>query len=256
MPPTAVLRENADQLRPTLTRNAGSFVGSRHFDIFDAVDLDDCYNAVGLPEKGQIWSPARPKVKARFFDPVYQPGPVPFYICKVQYREDTPTQYTADPDLIITTMSQNSTSMMVDRETRDVPNPKRLTNDKRGVPRMLTTLSFEVVQFFETLPDIEPYMLLSDEPKVNSDEVILQNFMNSGSSITVPIGQLLYAGFAIGYEQELFTIRHRLERLRSWKNHRPIEDANGNQRLDPVTSKGVFELADIYETAPFGGVVG
>ena len=251
MPPTATLIEDGGERRVRFTRSAGVFIGTRHYRIDGATSIEDCFNATGLPEAGQIWSAEYNKVKARVFDPTREPGPIPFYFMRIDYREDSLTQYTADPELkITTTLTQSSTSEMVDREVRDVPNPKKLTNDGRGVPKMLTSISFEYLEFFTELPSIDPYLALSDEPKVNSDAVILKNFVNSGSDITVPAGQLLYAGFAIGQEQGLFTIRHRLERRRDWKNYRPVEDASGKQVIGP-DNKGVFEAADVYETASF-----
>lgn len=254
MPPTATLIENSGPQRPRLVRTAGVFSGTRHYMIENAATLGDTYNAIGLPAAGSPWDQDHPQCKARVYDPVLAPGPSGVYFMRVDYGQDTLTEYTADPELVITTtLEQNASSETVDFDPEGL---KSQTNDGRGVPKMVSSLSLTVLKFFEDLPNIEPFLELSDEPKVNSDQVTLQNFMNSGQALVVPEEQLLYTHFTLGYEQGLFTVRHHLQRRRFWFNQRPMLDASGKQRINPGTQKGMFEVVEVYEYAPMMGVIG
>lgn len=236
---TATLRSNATDRRPTLTLADGRYRGTRWYDIAGASSLEDCFFADGLPAFGTPWSANIHRATARVFTPEVQPGTNPLYVMRVEYGEDA-----AQPQPGVkktTTFKPAATSETVDH---DVTGTKKLTDDGRGVSKMLASVSFEVVEGFTDLPDLGPYVHLMSEPKVNAAPVTLRNFMNTGQDIPVGQGRLLYAPFGLFFENGVIGVRHRLLYASSWKHRKPVLAPDGSLT-------GIFDEFDLYEEADY-----
>lgn len=226
-----------------LTRDG--FRGKRFYRV-RCPKIEDAFEATGMPIIGEPWSATRPDVWCVGIDPRDERAGGEWKIVEVEYETNNGQIPYVDTTTTTRLVHANTTRNV----THDI-NCKKIDSDGRGETKILSTLFYEVTQYFTNLPDLIVYHTLCDEPKVNANPQVMGNLFGSGESVTVPAGQLLFAGFRVERQDRLFVITSTLHWRRDWHAYRAIEGPSGL-----CDDPGNLNTFDIYETADFGGVIG
>lgn len=238
MPPVAELISNDGPYQATLDRSPEGYVGGRWFLIKGAASLEECHAAAGLPGQGAAWSVALPRLRARHFRPKREGGS--HFHMLVEYREDKGDQVTPTPDYRTTTaLEAESASETV---YYDITGTHRLGED--GATKLLTAITFRVKHYTSALPNLNAFLELCDEPKINSAAVVLPNLFGSGVHLEVSALQLLYKSFRITREGDLFATEHELLWRRDWRWRGVVL----NEAMEPIAS---YIPQDVYEAVSF-----
>lgn len=239
---------NDTQKRPwKLVQTVNGYRGVKYYRV-DTENLSLVHTATGLPRIGDPWDQSLMGVRVISVNPQSERPGGEWMIVEVTYENDT-GQIPEAGMVNTTAITQSSTSEMIkhDLQCKEIASEK-----ERGEPKMLTVIMYEVTQYFDTLPDLMPFRLLSDEPKINLNPVLIKNIFGSGQNEQIEKEQLLYAGFSVEPVGDLFAIIHQLHWRRDWRPFRRKEDATGKCLDDNPDNILYF---DIYEKADFSGVI-
>lgn len=250
MTPVATYRENATDYQPTLERENGVYRGVKFFHIAGAANIADTYQAVGLPAQGDPYDATTPQCRASRYTPERLAGAGGFWKMRVEFVEPGGGGggvVIPEPGLVVSTfVSQYRSSENVNR---NIENTRDLTSDGTGVPKLVNAMTIVITTYSDQVPLLAPLIELSDSPKVNSQDLVLPNLLGSDQTLTVPAGQLLYAGFTPSYEGGLFVVRHELLWSRQWTAMRYPTGPDG-------VVDGPPEVLNVYEAADFVAVIG
>ena len=242
--PTATPINDSTKRPWTLVETTNGWRGKKYFRI-DTDNLEMAHQADGLPRKGEPWSSTRTDIRVVSIDPRPERAGGPWMIAEIIYENDV--GQVPEADLVTTTkIVQSSTTATISYDLNKVD----ITTKNRGVSKLLTVILFEVTQYFEQMPDLLPYRLLTDEPKVNENSVVLNNIMGSGQTMQVAEQELLYAGFTVDRVGDVFAIVSTLQWRRDWKVIKPKVNAAGE-----IIGDDSFTTHEIYELGNFGSVL-
>lgn len=194
---------------------------------------------------GDAWDPDRPTLRARNFRPKREPGK--HFCMQVEYGEEAGSNGTTTPQPDYRTTTSVEAESASESVKYDVTGMNQLGED--GTTKLLTAITFRVRQYTSALPNLGALHLLCDEPKLNESDVVLPNLFGTSQGVTVAAGQLLYKGFRITREGDLFLTEHELLWRRDWRWFGVIVD----ESMRPIAS---YIPQNIYDPADFVAVFG
>lgn len=235
---------NDDKHYPTtLVETIEGYRGVRFYRV-RAGSREEALAADGMPRIGDPWSAELGGVLVRQRDARAERAGGDWIVVRVDYETNTGQIPSVGPGVISRVVPSTTTRNV----NFDVDGTTKLTSDGRGVPRIVTVTLFEVVRYFQAMPDLSPYRNITDEPKVNDATVVLPNLFGSGQNLQIGPGELLYAKYTPDRVGELFEIRSELHWRRDWKHHKLGEEPSGEP-------SGSDTPLDIYETGDFSGLL-
>lgn len=242
--PTANPIDDREKYPNELVLTKDGYRGVRYWRA-QAASLEDAHAADNLPRIGDPWSASLATVIVTSIDPREERKGGGWWVYAVRYEQNFGQLPETSGVGVVTRIVPSSTTQQV---LYDITGTRKLTKDNRGVAKIVTKTLFEVTRYFDNLPDLTPYRNITDEPKVNDAAVTLPNYFNSGQSVEIPAGELLYVKFTPDVEGQRFVVRSELHWARRWKHEKIGENPDG-------TPSGSGELLDIYETGSFAGLI-